>query len=970
MKKYVILFAVMLLTLPVGGLFQPAAALVEIPGGATIVSATLSIHVSGPNHNTVAVHQVDEGWTETGVTWNTKPAFSPDILGTFETDVYGWGSTDITALVQDWVDGVPNYGVLLKLEQISTTYSWYPSSESSSIQLRPKLDISFYTTNSEEITHVTIQRPGSEQDGVADAYISERFPDTNGGESLYLSTGMQDNFDKQTLLRFDFNVSIEEKASLGDFVWLDLNQNGIQDAGEPGFPGVVVNLFDCSNNAMGSTITDPDGNYLFNNLTPGCYLVQFEKPEGYDFSPKNSVGGGAAVDSDASPSGSTDEIVLNPGDNDLTWDAGLIQIPTSEMGDFVWEDLNANGTQETGEPGIAGVNVSLYDCSDNLIATATTDANGFYVFTGLDADDYYVVFNAPSGYQPSPIDVGADDMDSDADMTTGKTACTTLDLNESDRTWDAGFYRPASIGDLVWQDINSDGIQESGEPGIAAITVNLYNCENTLIATTTTDSSGHYLFNNLVPGDYYVMFDAPIGLFSPKDSGPDDVDSDADILTGKTVCTSLISGESDMTWDAGIIPESCALTVTKSCFVPSPPASEFKCDKPIDSLTMIWGGSQTIRIKAWKGAVGSTLLADIDNIVPDQAVTVNDYAGSPNDVYWEIFNAGTNNKIGESTFHLSCSDEDMNGPEDCGKNQGNGKNKSKDKKGKGKKCHDNGSDTALINDWILAGMVDDSSSFNCLADDSSEVVSECEILTPSQSECDGKLKAIEFKYVGGDCSATTNNQEGKCQCNGDAGANDGISIVMTKDADKVTVSPSKNIQLGDVISIVADKEIKAETQFKIVKNGKVLQTLNIHTSCSKPLRLGDRFGSMEVVAMLMKDGDYLSVGSEVDFTYTIKNEGDVPVENITVNDSILGVVPGSPIPLLQPGETKTLETTELITETTTSIVEVQGVTALGEECSATASSTVTVVEPPKPPAKKHDKHCKHGKHDKHDKHCK
>ena len=72
--------------------------------------------------------------------------------------------------------------------------------------------------------------------------------------------------------------------------------------------------------------------------------------------------------------------------------------------------------------------------------------------------------------------------------------------------------------------------------------------------------------------------------------------------------------------------------VTKTCFVPSPPSGVFECDKPINVLMMIWDGIEAVRIKAWKGAVGSTtLLADVDNIAVGDEVTVSGFAGSPND---------------------------------------------------------------------------------------------------------------------------------------------------------------------------------------------------------------------------------------------------------------------------------------------------------------------------------------------------
>ena len=112
---------------------------------------------------------------------------------------------------------------------------------------------------------------------------------------------------------------------------------------------------------------------------------------------------------------------------------------------------------------------------------------------------------------------------------------------------------PADIGDFVWNDINEDGIQDAGESGIHDVTVELYDCCDNLVDTTATDGSGIYSFI-VAPGDYYVKFILPSGMvFSPQDQGMDDaVDSDADLITGKTVCTTLDPGENDLTWDAGM----------------------------------------------------------------------------------------------------------------------------------------------------------------------------------------------------------------------------------------------------------------------------------------------------------------------------------------------------------------------------------------------------------------------------------
>jgi LPXTG-site transpeptidase (sortase) family protein len=344
-------------------------------------------------------------------------------------------------------------------------------------------------------------------------------------------------------------------ASLGDFVWNDLNANGIQDSGETGINGVTVNLYSGTGTLIATTTTSGGGLYLFDNLVPGDYYVEFIPPSGYTISPQNQ-GGDVAKDSDANTTtGITTTTTLTAGENDLTWDAGIHQ-PLASLGDFVWNDLNANGIQDSGETGINGVTVNLYSGTGTLVATTTTSGGGLYLFDNLVPGDYYVEFIPPSGYTISPQNQGGDvAKDSDANTTTGITATTTLTAGENDLTWDAGIHQPlASLGDFVWNDLNANGIQDSGETGINGVTVNLYSGTGTLVATTTTSGGGLYLFDNLVPGDYYVEFIPPSGYtISPQNqSGDDAKDSDANTTTGITATTNLTAGENDLTWDAGI----------------------------------------------------------------------------------------------------------------------------------------------------------------------------------------------------------------------------------------------------------------------------------------------------------------------------------------------------------------------------------------------------------------------------------
>jgi hypothetical protein len=123
----------------------------------------------------------------------------------------------------------------------------------------------------------------------------------------------------------------------------------------------------------------------------------------------------------------------------------------------------------------------------------------------------------------------------------------------------------ACIGDRVWLDTNSNGLQDSGEAGVPGVTVQLYTCDDVLVGTTTTDANGLYHFL-VLPGDYYVKVTPPAGYtFTISDVGADDaVDSDVDIF-GKMSCTTLVGGEVDNTWDAGLVVgvDQC-VTLTKT----------------------------------------------------------------------------------------------------------------------------------------------------------------------------------------------------------------------------------------------------------------------------------------------------------------------------------------------------------------------------------------------------------------------
>jgi hypothetical protein len=281
------------------------------------------------------------------------------------------------------------------------------------------------------------------------------------------------------------------KLTLGNQVWNDRDGDGKHDPNEPGIGGATISLYTDNNEdnlpdgaAIRTTQTDVQGHYLFTNLKPGRYIASIPILPGYQQSPNNTTGGivGApqpgccslTPDSDKDddnnlvrlvgsngPGGIvyTNAITLTAGgeptddgddaNGNLTFD--LAECGNSGIGDFVWNDLNGNGIQDAGEPGINGVTVTI-TFEDGRTATAVThnynatnNANapqydGYYDFINLGPSTYKISFETPSGFTSSPANQGGNDA-KDSDPVNGGAVTVTLAPNQSNFTIDAGFTK-------------------------------------------------------------------------------------------------------------------------------------------------------------------------------------------------------------------------------------------------------------------------------------------------------------------------------------------------------------------------------------------------------------------------------------------------------------------------------------------------------------------------------------------------
>jgi len=277
--------------------------------------------------------------------------------------------------------------------------------------------------------------------------------------------------------------------------FLDANGNGVLDAGEGGVPGVTITL---SGGGLTRTIaTGADGSFSFTGVPFGTYTLSETVPPGFQQT--------------APPSPGTISATLDFGHQTVSGLAfGNRQLPASISG-TKFNDVNGNGNQDTGEPGIAGVTIQLRDPSGQ-ITTATTDASGAFSFTGLTAfvGSYTLSEVVPAGFvQTAPAAPGTFSIT----LTPGQNATGFLFGNR------AGAAVTATISGTKFNDVNGNGSRDTGEPGLPGVTIQLKPSSGPTL-TATTDASGAFSFTGLAAGTYVLSEVVPAGFIQTAPPAP------------------------------------------------------------------------------------------------------------------------------------------------------------------------------------------------------------------------------------------------------------------------------------------------------------------------------------------------------------------------------------------------------------------------------------------------------------------
>ncbi|MBC1231154.1 hypothetical protein HB816_11890 [Listeria booriae] len=293
------------------------------------------------------------------------------------------------------------------------------------------------------------------------------------------------------------------QGSVSDVMFEDLNGNGTQDAGESkGIAGIKVELHNDQGTLVGTATTGADGRYSFTDLPDGTYYLHVDMstlPTDEKLYTTQGINGS---------DGNSTYFTITNGNAVTGFHFGFYPNEAPKLGsvsDVMFEDLNGNTSQDSGEKGVAGIKVELRNTQGELIASTTTGADGRYTFSDVSDGQYYIhvdLTTIPKNeklYTTEGIN-GAD----------GNSSYFTVSNGNAITGFHFGFYpQQGAIQSYVYNDANGNGQKDGGEAGISGVHIALYDEAGAKVADATTDSAGTYHFDALDPGRYYAKADIP-----------------------------------------------------------------------------------------------------------------------------------------------------------------------------------------------------------------------------------------------------------------------------------------------------------------------------------------------------------------------------------------------------------------------------------------------------------------------------
>ena len=361
----------------------------------------------------------------------------------------------------------------------------------------------------------------------------------------------------------DYDFGLVQANSLSGMVFADLNRDGVKNGADYAITNVTVTLTgtDDRGNVVSNVLqTLADGSYDFTSLRPSTnYTITETQPAGYGQG-TNSVGSTGGTNSAQDV---ISGIALTQNQNGTAYNFGET---VASFGNYVWNDVNADGVKQAAERGIGSVLVYLDTNHDGIYQTnepsVLTDTNGCYIFTNLLSGTYTVRIST------NTLPLGASET-YDLDGTSSQNVVTNLVILPGTNRVDVNFgYRYVTPTLALLQAgsfrgiATKDGVELNwntiSEVGTADFIVNSKNPDGQwepVSFTLALDSitGGTYTswdVNATVPGTYEYQ------LVEEQMSGADLVLANCSVVVGDPIYLTirLINTNTDIQWSGGVPP--------------------------------------------------------------------------------------------------------------------------------------------------------------------------------------------------------------------------------------------------------------------------------------------------------------------------------------------------------------------------------------------------------------------------------
>ena len=406
-------------------------------------------------------------------------------------------------------------------------------------------------------------------------------------------------------------VTIESNVNgtVSGEVFDDVSGSGTLKSGDPGIPGVTVELLGPNSVVVASATSDSQGNYTISNIPAGSYSVVEVTPSGYVLT--------APASGDYSENNTSGQTIsgLNFGN-----------FQTVTLSGEVFTDNNGNGAPDGGEPGLSGWTVDLVNSANQVIAT-TSVANGSYAFNNVGPGTYTVKVIVQNGFMATTatsFKVTTSSGGNVSDLNFGVFAPVTFsgevynDLNGLVLTLtthqnfeaSAGWYdTPVSTGSFIATFTYTDVTGNNSADGVAIV------LQNDTRGTSALGSSGSGLgYGGISPSAAYE-----INIYGGHTQGANYATNGS---TGNYTSTGSVSVQSGDPIDVTLTYSAAAATLTAVLTDATTGATYSQTYTSIDLATQLGGATALVGFTGADGGVSSIQTISNFDFIPASGPTV------------------------------------------------------------------------------------------------------------------------------------------------------------------------------------------------------------------------------------------------------------------------------------------------------------------------------------------------------------